>query len=144
MNSNNLLAGLGGAIVLTLLNESLKGVNDDMPRIDLVGEEAVQKTAAFFGLEIENADALFGTTLVGDIISNATYYSLIGGEGNELWSNAASAGLLAGLGAVNLPSKLDLDDAPVAKSFTTKAFTVGYYLMGALATAAIVRLMEKK
>lgn len=40
MNSKNVLAGLGGAMVLTILNESLKNINEDMPHIDLVGEEA--------------------------------------------------------------------------------------------------------
>jgi hypothetical protein len=59
MNSNNLLAGLGGAIVLTILNETLKNVSGDMPRIELVGEEAVQKTAAFFGVEISDQDTLY-------------------------------------------------------------------------------------
>lgn len=143
MNNNNILAGLGGAIVLTILNESLKHLHGDMPRIELVGEEAVQKTASYFGIDIENQDALFGASLVGDLVSNTAYFSLIEGEGNQLWTKAASAGVFAGLGAINIPSKIGLNDEPVTKTNNTKLLTIGYYLAGALATAAIVRIFEK-
>ena len=143
MNSNNLLAGLGGAIVLTILNESLKNVSGDMPRIELVGEEAVQKTAAFFGVEVNDQDTLYGASLVGDLLSNTTYFSLISGEGSGLWTKAASAGIVAGLGAVNLPDKLGLDDEPVAKSTNTKLLTTAYYLAGALTTAMLLQILEK-
>ncbi|MGA9638247.1 hypothetical protein [Flavobacterium sp.] len=144
MNSNNFLAGLGGALVLTILNESLKNINHNMPRINLVGEEAVYKAAQFLGYEIEDEHILTGSTLVGDIVSNATYYSLISGEGKELWAKAVSSGLLAGYGVVNLPDKIELDDTPVAKNLTTKALTIGYYLAGALATATILQFLEKR
>lgn len=144
MNTNNLIAGLGGALVLTLLNESLKNVHDAMPRIDLVGEEAIQKAVGHFGYEIDNVDALIGTALVGDIVSNATYYSLINGEGKELWAKALSSGFLAGYGAVKIPETLDLDDTPVAKTLATKAWTMGYYMIGALTTAALFQFLEKK
>ena len=143
MESKNIIGGLAGAIVLTLLNESLKNVNSDMPRIDLVGKEVVQKTAEYFGLDIENSESLLSTALVSDIISNTAYYSLINGEKEELWLKAASAGLLAGLGAVNLPDKMGLNDEPVSKSLTTKALVIGYYLAGAFTTAAVIRMMEK-
>lgn len=144
MKSLNLLAGLGGAIVLTVLNESLKNLDDKMPRIDLVGEEAIQKTSAFLGSEITNKKTLYKTTLAGDILSNAAYYSLIAGNKKNLWKRAASAGFLAGLGAATLPKDMGLDDSPVAKSLTTKALTIGYYMAGALATAGIMSLMSRK
>lgn len=46
MKSSNMIAGLGGALVLTLLNESLKNVDRKMPRVDLVGEEALARAKA--------------------------------------------------------------------------------------------------
>lgn len=143
MTTNNILAGLGGALVLTILNESLKNLDNKMPRIDLVGEEAVQKTASFFGVDIQNKEALIGTTLVTDIVSNTAYYSLINDEGNDLWFKAASSGLVAGLGAVSLPEQVGLNDKPVAKSFSTKAMTMGYYMVGALTTAAVFRFLQR-
>lgn len=39
----SLLAGLGGAVVLNVLHEGLKGRDDNMPRIDLLGEEALDR-----------------------------------------------------------------------------------------------------
>lgn len=143
MNSSNIIAGLGGAIVLTLLNESLKHVNGNMPRIDLVGEEAVQKTAAYFGMDVENEETLFGVSLVGDLISNTAYYSLINGSGNELWIKAASAGVTAGIAAIKIPDKIGLNDNPVAKKNSTKLWTVSYYLIGAIATAGFLNIINK-
>ena len=143
MENKNIIGGLAGAVILTILNESLKNVNEDMPHIDLVGKEAVQKTAEFFGLDIENNDSLQGTAIVSDLITNTAYYSLIDGEKNDLWLKAASSGILAGLSTVNLPGKIGLNDEPVTKTFTTKAMVVGYYLIGAFTTAAVIRLMEK-
>ncbi len=144
MKTLHLIAGLGGALVLTALNESLKNLDDKMPRIDLVGEEAIQKTSAFLGAEITNKSTLYKSTLAGDLLSNAAYYSLIAGNRKKLWKRAASSGFLAGLGAVALPKKMGLDDSPVAKSLTTKTLTVGYYMAGAFATAALLSLMQKK
>lgn len=41
---HNYLAGLGGAIALNVLHESVKRKDSEMPRVDLLGEEALQKT----------------------------------------------------------------------------------------------------
>jgi hypothetical protein len=144
MSTNNFLAGLGGALVLTILNESLQNVNDDMPRIDIVGEEAIQKVVNLFGYEIDDANVLFGSALLGDLVSNTAYFSLIGGQGKELWTKAVSSGLLAGYGAITIPSKIELDDTPVAKTFSTKLWTLGYYMIGALTTATILQLLDKR
>jgi len=142
MNAKNFLAGLGGAIVLNLLHESLKNKNMDTPRIDHVGEEALQKVLGFFGSKIENKDILYKATLAGDLISNATYYSMIGNSPANIWGKAVSLGLVAGVGAVVIPKKIGLDEEPVAKNNQVKALTVGYYLVGALATAAILTALK--
>ena len=141
MNAKNLLAGLGGSIALNVLHESLKKTNADTPRIDLVGEEALQKAAGLFGKKIENPDMLYNATLAGDIVSNAAYYSMIGNGNGNFWKKAVSVGLVAGIGAVTLPSKMGLDDRPVARNTQVKALTVGYYLAGALVTAGILKLL---
>lgn len=141
MNAKNLLSGLGGAIALNILHESLKKTNSDTPRIDLVGEEALQKAAGLFGKKIENPDMLYNATLAGDIVSNAAYYSMIGNGNVNVWKKAVSVGLVAGIGAVTLPSKMGLDDRPVARNTQVKVLTVGYYLAGALVTAGILKLL---
>jgi len=143
MNAKNFLAGLGGAIVLNLLHESLKKTKADTPRIDLVGEEALQKVVGFFGSRINDKQTLYNATLAGDLVSNAAYYSMIGNSPNHLWGKAISLGLVAGIGAVAVPEKIGLDATPVAKNTQVKALTVGYYLAGALATAAILKMLSK-
>lgn len=141
----NLAAGLGGAIALNLLHESLKRKDKDMPRVDLVGEEALQKGLEYFGTEIKDESTLYKATLASDIISNAMYYSMIGkGGGANVFPRALAIGLAAGVGAVTLPEPMGLDDEPVTKTNKTKALTVGYYIAGALVTAAIIKAFDRK
>lgn len=141
----NLLAGLGGAVALNILHESLKKTGHNMPRVDLLGEEALQKGLGHFGEHIDNEDTLYGATLAGDLISNAVYFSAIGAGGpNYIWSRAVGIGLTAGIGAITLPEPLGLDPEPVAKNNTVKALTIGYYLAGALVTGAILTVLNKR
>lgn len=144
MNIKNYLAGFGGAVVLNVLHETFKRSSVDSPRIDKVGEEAVQKTLGFFNTQISDPQTLYNTTLAGDLISNAAYYSMIAKDPENAWSKAISLGLTAGIGAVMLPEKMGLNDKPVAKNTQRKVLTVGFYLAGALATAALVKYMAKK
>ena len=78
------------------------------------------------------------------MISNATYYSKIGNSTENVWGKAVSLGLVAGIGAVMVPKEIGLDEEPVAKNNQVKAMTVGYYLVGALATAAILTALKSK
>ena len=143
--AKNLLAGLGGAIALNILHESLKKTDKNMPRIDKLGEEAVQKSLSYAGTSIEDKDTLYGVTLGADLISNALYFSLIGsGKPNQIWPKAISLGLAAGTGAITLSEPMGLDDTPVAKNNKVKALTVAYYLAGALVTGCILKATTKK
>ncbi len=140
----NLLAGLGGAVALNILHESLKKTSNDMPRIDLLGEEALQKSLNQFGTAIKDPDTLYAATLGGDLISNSVYYSMIGmGNPKNIWPKAVVLGLAAGVGAVTLAKPLGLNPQPVAKNTQVKLLTVGYYLFGALVTAGILSSQKK-
>ena len=139
-----MLAGLGGAIALNILHESLKHKDDKMPRIDLLGEEALQKAANYFGTSINDEATLYKATLAGDVVSNALYYSLIGaGSNKHIFTRAIVYGLSAGIGAITLPEPMGLNPEPVTKSQKTKVLTVAYYLAGALVTAGIVKAISK-
>jgi len=140
----NIVAGLGGAIALNIIHESLKRRDKDMPRVDLLGEEALEKSLDFFDAEIKDEDTLYKATLAGDIISNALYYSAIGaGNPKHLLTRAVTMGITAGVGAITLPEPLGLDEKPVTRTNKTKALTIGYYLAGALVTAALVKALNK-
>ncbi len=141
----NLLAGLGGAVALNIIHESLKGKSKDTPRVDLLGEEALEKTVEYFGGEIHHGDTLYNATLAGDVLSNALYYSVIGnGSPEHLWLRALSYGVAAGVGAITLPEPMGLNPEPVTKTKTSQALTVGYYVAGALVTAGILKAFAKR
>jgi len=140
----NLIAGLAGAVALNVLHESLKNKRTT-PRIDFLGEQALQKTVRYFGGNITDRDDLFNVTLAGDIVSNTLYYSVIpGGKPQHLWIRAVAMGLMAGVGAIKLPEPLGLNPKPVAKTDAIKVMTVGYYVFGALVTALVATAIKKK
>jgi len=140
----NLIAGLAGAVALNILHETLKNKDSNMPRVDLLGEDALQKTLKYFGGKIDHKDDLYKATLAGDIIGNTLYYSLIGADKSAyIWPKAVFFGLTAGIGAVTLPKPMGLDETPVAKNDEVKVLTVAYYLFGALVTGAVLNMLKK-
>lgn len=135
---------MAGAAALNILHETLRKKYENVPRVDLVGKEAVQKTLTHFGKPITNDHHLYKVTLAGDLLSNAAYYALIGsGKGTAVWSKSLVIGLAAGIGAVALPEPMGLNPKPVTKSTKVKILTVGYYLFGALVTGAVLKLLQK-
>lgn len=140
----NLLAGLAGATVLNVLHESLKKKSPDMPRVDLLGEDALQKTLKYFGSSIDSKENLYKATLAGDLLGNTLYYSLIGtGNQKYLWPKVIFMGLSAGIGAITLPEPMGLNPEPVAKNNQVKVLTMAYYLLGAVATGLVLNAMRK-
>jgi len=143
--AKNIVAGIGGAVALNILHESLKHYNNDTPRIDLLGEEALQKLLNYCGTEITDEKNLYAATLAGDLVSNAAYYSLVGAAGKKnVWPAAVALGVAAGIGAIVLPSPMGLNPQPVAHNTKAKALTIAYYLTGALVTAGILKYSSKK
>lgn len=141
---SNLVAGLAGAAALNILHESLKNKRDT-PRIDFLGEQALQKTIRYFGGTINDTDDLYKATLAGDLISNTIYYSWIAsGKRSHIWPKAIAMGLAAGIGAVTLPKPMGLNPKPVAKTDEIKAMAVGYYLFGALVAALVASSFNGK
>lgn len=141
----NLIAGFAGATALNILHETLKKDSSDVPRIDLLGEEALQKTLRHFGTGIDQKKDLYKATLAGDVLSNTFYYSLIGaGNQTYLWPKAIIFGLSAGIGALKLPEPMGLNPEPVTKTDQVKVLTVGYYVFGAVVTALVLSLISKK
>lgn len=127
-----ILAGLGGAIALNLLHETIRKNFNNVPEINKVGEEALNKALDKVDMKITDHDQLYAATLAGDIISNGMYYATTATSG----FNVAS-GIMMGVGAVVLPQKMGLDDKPVAETTEKKVMTVAYYLFGAIVTKFI-------
>ncbi|WDF46278.1 hypothetical protein PQ459_15370 [Chryseobacterium sp. KACC 21268] len=127
-----ILAGLGGAIALNLLHEIIRNNFDNVPEVNKVGEEALNKALETVDQKITDQNQLYAATLAGDVISNGLYYATTSTSGFNLVS-----GVAAGVGAVMLPKKMGLDDSPVAETTQKKLMTVGYYLFGAIVTKVI-------
>lgn len=140
----NLTAGFIGSVALNLLHETLRKNSTNVPKINVLGGEAINKTLAWFGTPITDEDELYRTTLKADLISNTLYYSLIGGGRKWIFPKAIVLGLTAGIAALKLPEPLGLDPEPVTRTNQIKALTVGYYVFGALVTAVVLRTLSKK
>ena len=120
-----MIGGLTGAIALNVLHQAVKQLEPKAPRVDLIGEEALSKGLEKAGIEPPKGNSLFAITLAADIVSNAAYYSAIGfTRKKHLLFAGAVAGMGAGIGAITLPQKMGLSDAPVTKTDTTKVLTV--------------------
>ena len=52
-------------------------------------------------------------------------------------------GVVAGIGALELPKPLGLDDQPVKKTNKTKAMTIAWYIIGGVVTAYTLKLLQK-
>lgn len=138
-------SGLIGACTLTLIHESARRVIPNAPRMDILGMRVIAKSFKQFGGGILSADRAHTISLVGDIVSNSLYYSLVGlakPRNAVLWGTAL--GLAAGVGAVTLPAQVGLGDAPSSRTNETKAMTVGWYLAGGVVAGLVFQALAKK
>ena len=128
-------SGLVGACALTLIHETARRFVDDAPRMDVLGMRALAKTMR--AVDVEPPVPLHEAALVGDIVSNSLYYSLVGaGPARDAIRNGALLGLAAGLGAVVLPERLGLGRQPTEDSPQTQLMTFAWYTLGGLAAGA--------
>ncbi|HZH37332.1 MAG TPA: hypothetical protein VEX65_08655 [Flavisolibacter sp.] len=146
MKATTVLAGgLAGATAVTIIHESIKAVVPQAPRMDRLGMEAISKGLRKAGKRVPDQDALFSMAMVGDLVSNAIYYSAAGiGNEKNIWLRSTLLGLSAGIGAVVLPGPLGLSKKHSNKTVATQVMTVGLYVAGSLVTTAVIKLLNKK
>lgn len=145
MNVKSTLGGLAGACTLSLLNESIKKMDKDAPRMDLLGMNAVARLMKGHNILTEAAGKLFPVAIAGNLVSNSLYYSMAdSGNKKSTLIRGSLLGLGAGLGAVILPKTLGLSEEAATRTFKTKILTVTWYLIGGLVAAAAMNLLDKK
>ncbi|HEX8096636.1 MAG TPA: hypothetical protein VF507_01315 [Pyrinomonadaceae bacterium] len=133
-------SGLVGAAALTLVHESARRFIESAPRLDVLGMRAIAKS--MHAVDQEPPAPLHELALVGDIVSNSLYYSLVAaGDREGAFARGALLGLGAGLGAVFLPEPLGLGRQPTEHAPETQAMTIAWYVAGGLAAAAAYRLL---
>ncbi|MFD2935859.1 hypothetical protein [Spirosoma flavum] len=138
-------SGLVGACALTVLHETARQFIPDAPRADILGMRAIKKVMESADQEPPADDELHGWALGGDVVSNALYYSLIGlAKPENAVLTGAALGLAAGVGAVALPGPMGLGTAPSSRTTATAAMTIGWYLVGGLATAGVYALLKRR
>lgn len=139
MNGANLLGGLAGALSLTAVHETVRQFVPAAPRVDLTGIRALRQLLNKADLPIPGLTAQRQMALGGDLVANATYYSMAGTS----YTKGLMLGLAAGLGGVFLPGKMGLGEAPTNRSTTTRLLTVGYYTLGGLVSVAVTKALSR-
>ncbi|WP_299825884.1 hypothetical protein [uncultured Pontibacter sp.] len=130
-------SGLAGAVVLTVVHETLRRFVPDAPRMDVLGMRSIEKLMTKADEQPpQDKEELHTWALAGDVISNSLYYSLAG-TGSSAWWRGAALGAAAGAGALLLPGPLGLGEQPSNRTTKTQVMTVSYYLLGGLVAAAL-------
>jgi hypothetical protein len=142
--ASSIIGGIAGAVALNILHQAVKQFDQEAPRVDLVGEEAITKGLGKAGITAPTGNTLFTVTIAADLISNAAYYSLIGAsKKKQLPYVGAITGLAAGIGALTLTKPLGLSDAPVTRTDKTKILTVAWYTFGGIVAASVMKALRK-
>lgn len=139
-----LVGGAVGASVVTALHESVRRMRSDAPRMDVLGMRAISDVLRSGGIKPPPSDRLHTITMVGDLLGNGLYYSLVGTKADDrVWMRGVVLGLAAGIGGVVLPPLMGLGSRPSGRTTQTKIMTVGWYLAGGLAAAATARMLAR-
>lgn len=137
------VTGTVGASTLTILHETARRVIPDAPRADVLGMRALEAALRRLGTAPPNQKRLHRWALLGDLVANSLYYSLVGvGSARRPWRRGAVLGVLAGIGSVALPGPLDLGRGPTNRTRATQVMTVMWYLAGGLASAAAAQRLR--
>lgn len=138
----SLASGAVGATTVTLLNESVRQMRSDAPRLQRLGMRALARGMRTVGMTPPRQERLYTMSMAGDLLANSLYYSLVGlGGGRRTWGRGALLGLAAGIGGVLLPPRMGLGRGPTGRTPQTKAMTVAWYFAGGLAAAAVASLL---
>jgi hypothetical protein len=136
-------AGLAGAAALTGIHQLARRITADAPRMDVLGERAIVRGIRAAGGTPPGEPALSRWALAGDLLSNSAYYSIVAsGDRAAMWTRGVTLGLAAGAGALVLPQRIGLGDAPRSDRAANQLMTLAWYLAGGLVAAAVGRRLR--
>lgn len=142
--AQSLIGGLAGAVALNILHETVRQLVPNAPRADILGMRSIAKGFQKAGEQPPAEETLYPMAMVGDVVSNALYYSLSGVNAKQPIATGAVLGVLAGIGAVTLPGPMGLGEAPTTRTPATIAMTVGWYLFGGLVAGAVLEQLRTR
>ncbi len=134
----NFIGGVAGAAAVTAVNETVRQFVPMAPHLELLGIRAVRQLFLKADEPTPDSTSVYGIAMSGELMANASYYSLAG----KSVTKGVLLGLAAGLGGIFLPEKLGLGDAPTNRSLTTQIMTVGYYVLGGVVAAKTAKLLS--
>jgi hypothetical protein len=138
----SLVSGAIGALTLTAVHEAGRRRLPYAPRMDVLGMRALRRLPAFEH-ERPRSARLQRWALAGDLVANSLYYAAVPAASSaSTWARAAALGVAAGVGALALPERMGLGEAPNSQRWANQAMTVAWYVAGALATAAAANGMR--
>jgi len=139
-----LLAGAAGAVTTNVLHEIVRRRVARAPRVDLLGMQALAKSAEALGASPPRGRALYLATLAGDLASNTAYFALVGTGGRAKGAQIGlgmALGAIGGAGAVVLPRPLGLTTAATARTRTTSLLTIALYTAGGCVAGVVARAL---
>ena len=141
--TRSFIAGMCGAVALTAVHQLARRVTHEAPRMDVLGERAIARTIRAAGGTLPLQPTLHRWALAGDLIANSAYFSLVAcGRDAHTWNRGVAMGLAAGAGALVLPRRIGLGDAPKSTHIPNQLMTVAWYLIGGLTAACAGRALK--
>ncbi|QHW00941.1 hypothetical protein [Spirosoma endbachense] len=140
--SKSLGSGFAGAVALNVLHETIRQFVPNAPRADILGMRSLAKVIQAIGEQPPKENKLYGMAILGDVISNSLYYSLVGINKKQSLLTGAALGTLAGVGAVTLPGPIGLGEKPTNRTTATAMMTIGWYLFGGLVAGAVFKRLK--
>lgn len=139
-----LLAGLAGALAVTVVHETARRVVPRAPRMDTLGRRALARGMEAVGVEPPPRDQLQALALAGDLVSNGLMYAAAVGSGppGTAYLRGGLVGAAAGLGALALPPVLGIGPSPGELAPETRVMTVAWYTLGGLVAAGVHRRLR--
>ena len=139
------LAGLAGALAMTVAHESIRRVLPEAPRLDSLGRRALARGIRAAGQAPPGGDALQAVALAGDVAFNAGVFGAAVALGPPATAPArgALAGLAAGLATLALPPHLGIGPGPRALPPATRALTIGLYAGGGWVAGVAYRRLAR-
>lgn len=140
----SLAAGFAGAVALTALHETARRLRPhDAPRMDVLGERGLRKILRLADLPQPSEGKAYTATMLGDILSNGLYYTVVG-SGRHSLQRGFALGVAAGVGGVLLPGPMGLGEAPSNRTPQTQAMTVAWYTVGGLVAGAVAQALRQR
>jgi len=111
--------------------------------MDVLGERGLRKILNLADLPQPAEGVAYTATMLGDILSNGLYYSLVG-SGKHSLQRGLLLGTAAGVGGVLLPGPMGLGEAPSNRTPQTQAMTVAWYTVGGLVAGAVAQRLRRQ